>query len=76
MGAYGGPVEIMDHVSPVGPIHRHAIGNPAGDRAAGLATPSLKNPARSNGIVDTMTALCNGSAHRARELEFVFQTQV
>ncbi|MBM3290495.1 MAG: glutamate-1-semialdehyde-2,1-aminomutase [Candidatus Hydrogenedentes bacterium] len=79
VGAYGGPVEIMDHVSPVGPIYQAGTlsGNPLAT-AAGLATlDALEEPGVFNGIVDTMATLCNGLGALAREAGVpVFQTQV
>lgn len=78
VGAYGGPAEIMDHLSPVGPVYQAGTlsGNPLA-MAAGLATLEiLEQPGMFEGTEGMMTLLCEGLAGVARETGVpVFQTQ-
>jgi len=79
IGAYGGPAEIMDHLSPVGPVYQAGTlsGNPLAT-AAGLATLEiLEQPGVFEGIENTMNQLCEGLGEIARETNLpVYQTQV
>ncbi|MCC6694441.1 MAG: glutamate-1-semialdehyde 2,1-aminomutase [Candidatus Hydrogenedentes bacterium] len=79
VGAYGGPQEIMDHVSPVGPVYQAGTlsGNPLAT-AAGLATLDiLEGPGVAQGIEDSLKTLCDGLGALAREAGVpVFQTRV
>ena len=78
VGAYGGNEEIMDRVSPVGPIYQAGTlsGNPLAT-AAGIATLDvLEEPGVFNGIVETTTKLGAELGALAREAGVpVFQTQ-
>lgn len=78
VGAYGGPEEIMDHVSPVGPIYQAGTlsGNPLATAAGIEMLDVLEEPGTFNGIVDTMTGLCGELGKLAREAGVpVYQTQ-
>jgi glutamate-1-semialdehyde 2,1-aminomutase len=79
VGAYGGPHEIMDQVSPTGPIYQAGTlsGNPLAT-AAGLATLDvLEEPGTVKKIEDSMKALCDGLGEIAREAGVpVYQTRV
>lgn len=79
VGAYGGPAEIMDHLSPVGPVYQAGTlsGNPLAT-AAGLATLEvLERPGVFESIEDKMTHLGKGLGEIAREAGIpVCQTQV
>jgi glutamate-1-semialdehyde 2,1-aminomutase len=78
VGAYGGPEEIMNHVSPVGPVYQAGTlsGNPLAT-AAGLATLDvLEEPGVYQATVDTMTALSTELGKLAKEAGVpVYQTQ-
>ncbi|MCC6795930.1 MAG: glutamate-1-semialdehyde 2,1-aminomutase [Candidatus Hydrogenedentes bacterium] len=79
VGAYGGSEEIMDRVSPVGPIYQAGTlsGNPLAT-AAGIATLDvLEEPGVFNGVVETTTKLGAELGALAREAGVpVFQTQL
>ncbi|MFA6242099.1 MAG: glutamate-1-semialdehyde 2,1-aminomutase, partial [Candidatus Hydrogenedentales bacterium] len=79
VGAYGGPAEIMDHVSPVGPIYQAGTlsGNPLAT-AAGLATLDvLASPGVVEMIEQSLKTLCDGLGALAREAGVpVLQTRV
>ncbi len=79
VGAYGGPAEIMDHLSPVGPVYQAGTlsGNPLAT-AAGLATLEvLERPGVFESIEYKMTQLGKGLGGIAREAGIpVYQTQV
>lgn len=78
VGAYGGPHEIMDQVSPSGPIYQAGTlsGNPLAT-AAGLATLDvLEEPGVVKRIEDVMKSLCDGLGEIAREAGIpVYQTR-
>lgn len=79
VGAYGARAEIMDHLSPVGPVYQAGTlsGNPLAT-AAGLATLDvLERPGVFDGIEQDLTRLCDGLGTIAREAGIpVYQTQV
>lgn len=79
VGAYGGSEEIMDRVSPVGPIYQAGTlsGNPLAT-AAGIATLDvLEEPGVFNGVVETTRKLGAELGVLAREAGVpVFQTQL
>lgn len=79
VGAYGGSEEIMDRVSPVGPIYQAGTlsGNPLAT-AAGIATLDvLEEPGVFNGVVETTTTLGAELGELAREAGVpVYQTQL
>ncbi|MCC6154328.1 MAG: glutamate-1-semialdehyde 2,1-aminomutase [Candidatus Hydrogenedentes bacterium] len=79
VGAYGGSEEIMDRVSPVGPIYQAGTlsGNPLAT-AAGIATLDvLEEPGVFNGVVETTKKLGAELGVLAREAGIpVFQTQL
>ncbi len=69
VGAYGGPAEIMDHISPVGPVYQAGTlsGNPLAT-AAGLATlEELEQPGVLDGVEASLTALGQGMASISKE---------
>ena len=71
VGAYGGPAEIMDHLSPVGPVYQAGTlaGNPLAT-AAGLATLEvLEQPGVFESIENKMTQLGKGLGEIAREAD-------
>jgi glutamate-1-semialdehyde 2,1-aminomutase len=78
VGAYGGPAEIMDHLSPVGPIYQAGTlsGNPLA-MAAGLATLEvLEQPGMFEGAEGMLTLLNEGLGAIAHETGIpVCQTQ-
>ena len=78
IGAYGGPAEIMDHLSPVGPVYQAGTlsGNPLAT-AAGLATLEvLEQPGVLEGIERAMNQLCRGLGGLAHETSLpIYQTQ-
>ncbi|NUM55026.1 MAG: glutamate-1-semialdehyde 2,1-aminomutase [Candidatus Hydrogenedentes bacterium] len=79
VGAYGGPEEIMDRVSPVGPIYQAGTlsGNPLATAAGIEMLDVLEEPGVFNGVVDTMTRLCAELGTLARESGVpVYQTQL
>ncbi len=79
VGAYGGSAELMDQLSPVGPVYQAGTlsGNPLAT-AAGLATlDELAKPGVFEGIEAKMTQLCSGLGEIAKEAGIpVYQTQV
>lgn len=79
VGAYGGPAEIMDHLSPVGPVYQAGTlsGNPLAT-AAGLATLEiLGEPGVFDGIEASMIALGEGLGEIAAEAGIaIYQTQI
>lgn len=79
VGAYGGPADIMDCLSPVGPVYQAGTlsGNPLAT-AAGLAMLDvLEEPGVFNGVVESTTKLCDAMGAIAREAGVpVYQTQV
>ena len=79
VGAYGGPAQIMDQLSPLGPVYQAGTlsGNPLAT-AAGLATLDvLGQPGVFEGIEDKMTQLGKGLGEIAREAGIpICQTQV
>ena len=79
VGAYGGPHDIMDHVSPTGPIYQAGTlsGNPLAT-AAGLATLDvLEEPGMVKRIDESLASLCEGLGAIAHEAGVpVFQTRV
>jgi glutamate-1-semialdehyde 2,1-aminomutase len=79
VGAYGGPAEIMDHLSPVGPVYQAGTlsGNPLAT-AAGLATLEiLGEPGVFDGIESSMTTLGEGLSAIAKEASIpIYQTQI
>lgn len=78
VGAYGGPAEIMDYVSPVGPIYQAGTlsGNPLATTAGIETLDVLEEPGVFNGIVESMKTLCEGFGALAREAGVpVYQTQ-
>jgi glutamate-1-semialdehyde 2,1-aminomutase len=78
VGAYGGPAQIMDHLSPVGPVYQAGTlaGNPLAT-AAGLATlGELEKPGVAEGIETQLTRLGEGLGAIAEETGIpVYQTQ-
>ena len=79
VGAYGGPAEIMDHLSPVGPVYQAGTlsGNPLAT-AAGLATLDvLTQPGVFDRAVRAMTDLAEGLGAIARKAGVpVYQTRL
>ena len=79
IGAYGGPAEIMDHLSPVGPVYQAGTlsGNPLAT-AAGLATLEvLGEPGVFDGIEASLTTLGEGLGAIAKEAGIpIYQTQI
>ena len=78
VGAYGASAEIMDHVSPVGPVYQAGTlaGNPLAT-AAGIATLEvLSERGTFKQVVAAMTRLGDGLGEIAREAGIpVYQTQ-
>lgn len=78
VGAYGGPAEIMNHLSPLGPVYQAGTlsGNPLA-MAAGLATLEvLAEPGMFERTVKAATALNEGMAGIAKEAGIpIYQTQ-
>jgi glutamate-1-semialdehyde 2,1-aminomutase len=69
VGAYGGPAEIMDKLSPVGPVYQAGTlsGNPLAT-AAGLKTLEvLERPGTFEAIAKSMTRLSEGLGEIAKE---------
>lgn len=69
VGAYGGSAEIMDHVSPVGPVYQAGTlsGNPLAT-AAGLTTLEiLEQPGVLDGVSRALTVLGEGMESIAKE---------
>ena len=69
VGAYGGSAEIMDHVSPVGPVYQAGTlsGNPLAT-AAGLATlEALEEPGVLDKVERALTMLGEGMESIAKE---------
>ena len=79
VGAYGGPADIMDHLSPVGPVYQAGTlsGNPLAT-AAGLTTLEvLGRPGTFDQIEAALTRLGEGLGAIASEAGVpVYQTQV
>lgn len=79
VGAYGASAEIMDRLSPVGPVYQAGTlsGNPLAT-AAGLATlETLAEPGTFEQVESAMTSLCEGLGEIAHESGVpVYQTQV
>ncbi|MDZ4858721.1 MAG: glutamate-1-semialdehyde 2,1-aminomutase [Candidatus Hydrogenedentes bacterium] len=79
VGAYGGPAEIMNNMSPAGPIYQAGTlsGNPLA-MAAGIATlDALDDLGVFNNITKSMETLCHGLGALAREAGVpVYQAQV
>lgn len=79
VGAYGGGADIMDHVSPVGPVYQAGTlsGNPLAT-AAGLATLEvLESPSVFEKVERNLAHLCDGLGAIAEEAGIpVYQTQV
>lgn len=79
LAAYGGSAELMDNLSPVGPIYQAGTlsGNPLAT-AAGLATLEvLEQPGVFDGIEKGMTHLCREWGALAKEAGVpLFQTQL
>jgi glutamate-1-semialdehyde 2,1-aminomutase len=79
VGAYGGPHEIMNYVSPVGPVYQAGTlaGNPLAT-AAGLATLDvLGQQGVVHQIEESLAALCAGLGELAKEAGVpVYQTRV
>jgi glutamate-1-semialdehyde 2,1-aminomutase len=79
VGAYGGPAEIMDHLSPVGPVYQAGTlsGNPLATAAGLAALAAISQPGVIEGLEARMTQLCEGFGQIAKEAGIpVFQTQV
>ena len=77
VGAYGGRRELMEQVSPAGPIYQAGTlsGNPVA-MAAGLAMLELiQAPGFHDGLEATSNALCDGLEAAAREAGVPFSTQ-
>lgn len=78
VGAYGGPEEIMNYVSPVGPVYQAGTlsGNPLAT-AAGLATLDvLEEPGMYQSTVDALTTLSTELGTLAAEAGVpLYQTQ-
>jgi glutamate-1-semialdehyde 2,1-aminomutase len=79
VGAYGGLAEIMDHLSPVGPVYQAGTlsGNPLAT-AAGLATLDILCQSNTTaGIEQKLTTLSDGLGEIAAEAGIpVYQTQM
>lgn len=79
VGAYGGPAEIMDRLSPVGPIYQAGTlsGNPLAT-AAGLATLDLiEEKGALESAADRLKTIGDGIGAMAKETGVpVYQTQV
>lgn len=79
VGAYGGSAEIMDHLSPVGPVYQAGTlsGNPLATAAGLAALARLSEPGVFDGIEAKLTALGEGMADIAKEAGIpIYQTQV
>ena len=79
VGAYGGSAEIMDNLSPIGPVYQAGTlsGNPLAT-AAGIATLEvLGNPGAYESTEEAMTDLSDGLSEIACETGIpIYQTQV
>ena len=79
VGAYGGPAEIMNHLSPIGTVYQAGTlaGNPLAT-AAGLATLEVLEASNNfDSIAGKLTALGDGLGKIAEEAGVpVYQTQV
>lgn len=79
VGAYGGPAEIMDHLSPVGPVYQAGTlsGNPLAT-AAGLKTLEiLAQPGIFDSIAMSMQALGDGLTEAAKAAGVpIYQTRL
>jgi glutamate-1-semialdehyde 2,1-aminomutase len=78
VGAYGGPMTIMDHLAPTGPVYQAGTlsGNPVA-MTAGLATlTALEAPGLFEGMEARLTRLNEAIGGMAREQRIpVYQTQ-
>jgi len=79
LAAYGGPAEVMDHLSPLGPVYQAGTlsGNPVAT-AAGLATLSaLEQPGVFDEAADALAKVCHGIGAAAKEAGVpLYQTRV
>ena len=76
VGAFGGNVEIMDHIAPVGPVYQAGTlsGNPVA-MCAGLTTLTLiSEPGFFAHLTNLTTDLVNGLRDRAKEAGIPFTT--
>jgi glutamate-1-semialdehyde 2,1-aminomutase len=79
VGAYGGSAEIMDHLSPVGPVYQAGTlsGNPLATAAGLAALGALSKPGAFGAIEDKLSALGAGLAEIAKGAGIpIYQTQV
>jgi glutamate-1-semialdehyde 2,1-aminomutase len=79
VGAYGGPQDLMDQVSPVGPIYQAGTlsGNPLATAAGQATLEVLDGDGAYDSTVRSMTDLSSGLGDIAREAGIsVYQTQV
>lgn len=78
VGAYGGSAEIMDYLSPVGPVYQAGTlsGNPLATAAGLAALSALSEPGVVEGLEARLKALGDGLGAIAKEAGIpVFQTQ-
>lgn len=78
VGAYGGPAEIMDNLSPVGPVYQAGTlsGNPLATAAGLAALTAISQPGVIEGLEAQTTRLGEGFAQIAKEAGIpIFQTQ-
>ena len=79
VGAYGGPAEIMDHLSPVGPVYQAGTlsGNPLATAAGIAALSALAQPGVVESVEAKLKQLGDGLGAIAKEAGVpVYQTQV
>ncbi|MBX3175848.1 MAG: glutamate-1-semialdehyde 2,1-aminomutase [Candidatus Hydrogenedentes bacterium] len=79
VGAYGGPAEIMDHLSPVGPVYQAGTlsGNPLATAAGIAALDAIAQPGVMESLEAKLKQLGDGLGAIARETGVpVYQTQV
>lgn len=79
VGAYGGSAEIMDHLSPVGPVYQAGTlsGNPLATAAGLAALGALSGSGVFDAIEEKLSVLGEGMAEIAKDTGIpIFQTQV
>lgn len=77
VGAFGGKAEVMNHLSPLGPVYQAGTlsGNPLA-MAAGLALlTKLRQPGFHQQLSDYVSQLCSGLQQKAQAAGIPFMTQ-
>ncbi|MBE0505679.1 MAG: glutamate-1-semialdehyde 2,1-aminomutase [Marinospirillum sp.] len=77
VGAFGGKAEVMNHLSPLGPVYQAGTlsGNPLA-MAAGLALlTKLRQPGFHQKLGDFVSQLCSGLQQKAQAAGIPFMTQ-